>query len=123
MFSKALNGEGNFVMDKKNFHAVVDAIFSDFSDQIEDQVGDVLEVEHQGDQVHIQDEATGRSLLLSKQEPRLEIWAASSLSGAHHFFFDPVKKQWLSTRDPALDFFTFIEREVSELAQKNLTLN
>ncbi len=115
------NGE-DFIMDKKNFHAVADAIFSDFSDQIEEQVGDILSVEHQGDQVHIQDETSGRTLLLSKQEPRLEIWAASSLSGAHHFFFDAGKKQWLSTRDPALDFFTFIESEVSELAQKSLIL-
>lgn len=109
-------------MDTKTYHAMVDALFSDFSDQIEDQVGDVLEVEYQGGQLHLSSEKTGQTLLLSKQEPRLEIWAASSLTGAHHFCFDLQKKQWLSTRDSSLDFYTFIEREVSDLAKKTLTL-
>lgn len=82
-------------MDEKHYHAIADATLMHCFDQLDDAYDkselDDLEME-QG--VLTIKTMTGRSFVLSKHAPSMQLWFASPLSGGHHFRFNEAEQLW-----------------------------
>lgn len=108
-------------MDTKSYHKLVDTIFSKILEFIDTHVSSDVDVDKTSELLSITDDK-GREILISKQEYRHEIWLSSPFSGAYHFSFNSEKNQWLSTRDRLLELLSFLEKEISTLARKQINL-
>lgn len=69
----------------------------DIFEQIDDALGDVIDVDLEGGIVTIE-LASGAQYVINKQAPKCEIWMSSPLSGARHFLFDDQHNAWVDTR-------------------------
>jgi CyaY protein len=82
-------------MDEKRYHAIADATLMHCFDQLEDafEAGAIDELELQGGILTIRS-LTGRTYLLTKHAPSLQLWYASPNLGGLHFTFDEDTKRW-----------------------------
>jgi frataxin len=86
---------------------VLDSLF----EQIEDQLGDWLDVEMTGGilQIELPD---GGAYVVNKHGPNREIWLSSPKSGAWHFGSEDGEA-WLSTRAGAEDLVQLLSAELA----------
>lgn len=82
-------------MDDKHYHAIADATLMHFFDQLDDAYdkGSLDELELEGGVLMIKT-MTGRSFVLSKHAPSLQLWFASPISGGLHFRFNEAERFW-----------------------------
>lgn len=82
-------------MDEKRYHAVADATLMHCFDQLDDafEAGSIDELELQGGILTIQT-LSGRSFVLSKHAPSMQLWYASAVLGGLHFTFDEGSQCW-----------------------------
>ena len=73
------------MLDETRFHPLADAFLSALFEQIEaaDQ-GGVIDAEYQGGILTLELE-NGKTLVVSKHAPSLQIWLSSPISGGLHF--------------------------------------
>jgi CyaY protein len=83
-------------MDEKRYHAVADATLMHCFDQLDDafEAGSVDELELQGGILTIQP-LSGRTYIVSKHAPSMQLWYASPMLGGLHFTFDEGEKCWM----------------------------
>ena len=83
-------------MDEKRYHAIADATLAHCFDQLEEayDAGSIDELELQGGILTII-APSGRTYLLTKHAPSLQLWYASPLLGGLHFTFDETAQRWL----------------------------
>jgi iron donor protein CyaY len=83
-------------MDEKRYHAIADATLMHCYDQLEDafEAGAIDELELQGGILTIAT-VSGRTYLLTKHGPSLQLWYASPNLGGLHFTFDEGVQRWL----------------------------
>ena len=76
-------------MEEKRYHAVADATLMHCFDQLDDafEAGSIDELELQGGILTIQT-LSGRTYVVSKHAPSMQLWYASPVLGGLHFAFD-----------------------------------
>ncbi|MBX9726164.1 MAG: iron donor protein CyaY [Rickettsiales bacterium] len=82
-------------MDEKRYHAIADATLMHCFDQLEDafESGMIDELELESGILTIRS-ARGRTFLLNKHAPSLQLWYASPISGGLHFSFSESEQRW-----------------------------
>ena len=82
-------------MDEKRYHAIADATLVHCYDQLEDafEAGTLDELDLQGGILTIRAES-GRTYLVSKHAPSMQLWYASPILGGLHFTFDEGERRW-----------------------------
>lgn len=82
-------------MDERRYHAIADATLMHCFDQLEDafDAGAIDELEAQGGILTIR-AMSGRTYLITKHGPSMELWYASPLAGGLHFRFDEGEQCW-----------------------------
>lgn len=83
-------------MDEKRYHAIADATLMHCYDQLEDafETGTLDDLDLQGGILTITAQS-GRTYLVTKHGPSLQLWYASPLLGGLHFSFDEATQRWL----------------------------
>jgi frataxin len=84
-------------LDSKAFEVQAEKTLHDIFEQIDDALGDVMDVDIEAGILNIELE-NGSQYVINKQAPNLEIWLSSPLSGAKHFYFDEQQESWIDTR-------------------------
>mgnify|MGYP003386606638 CR=1 FL=1 len=82
-------------MDEKRYHAIADATLMHCFDQLEDafESGMIDELELESGILTIRS-ARGRTYLLTKHAPSLQLWYASPNLGGLHFSFNEEAQRW-----------------------------
>jgi iron donor protein CyaY len=82
-------------MDETRYHAIADATLMHCHDQLEEayDAGLLDELDLAGGILTIIT-ASGRTYLVTKHSPSLQVWYASPVTGGHHFRFDDAGQQW-----------------------------
>ena len=83
-------------MEEKRYHAVADATLMHCFDQLDDafEAGSIDELELQGGILTIQT-LSGRTYVVSKHAPSMQLWYASPVLGGLHFAFDEGEQCWM----------------------------
>jgi iron donor protein CyaY len=83
------------LMDEKRYHAIADATLIHCYDQLEDAFEDELldDLDVQGGILTIK-AISGRTYLLTKHAPSLQLWYASPILGGLHFSFNEGEQYW-----------------------------
>ncbi|MBC8269950.1 MAG: iron donor protein CyaY [Rhodospirillaceae bacterium] len=84
-------------LDSKTFETKAGKTLHDIFEQIDDALGDIMDVDFEAGIVNIELE-NGSQYVINKQAPNLEIWLSSPVSGAKHFYFDEQQDSWIDTR-------------------------
>ncbi|MBT4934037.1 MAG: iron donor protein CyaY [Rhodospirillaceae bacterium] len=84
-------------LDSKAFEIQAEKTLHDIFEQIDDALGDVMDVDLEAGILTIELE-NGSQYVINKQAPNQEIWLSSPLSGAKHFYFDEHQDTWIDTR-------------------------
>ena len=79
------------------YHRRADQTLLALQDAIDTAVGDLIDVEAQGDVVTL-DLPDGGQYVLNKSAPLQQIWLSSPRSGAWHFAWHDAVQGWVSTR-------------------------
>jgi len=81
--------------EENRFHALADATLMHIFDRLEDafERGDFEELELQEGILTIET-ASGKTFVLSKHSPSMQLWLASPVSGGHHFGYDETAATW-----------------------------
>lgn len=82
-------------MDEKHYHAIADATLMHCFDQLDDayEKGTLDELELESGVLTIKT-MTGRSFVLSKHGPSMQLWFASPISGGLHFRLNESERCW-----------------------------
>lgn len=85
-------------MDEKHYHTIADATLMHCFDQLDNAYdnGALEDLELEAGILTIT-ATTGRTFVLSKHAPSLQLWLASPLSGGLHFRFDEAERLWALT--------------------------
>lgn len=102
-------------MNETEFHSLADQWLSRAAEILE--AHEALDVEHQGSTLTII-VPSGKTLLVSKHAPSLQLWLASPLSGGLHFSHDAGKKQWTLADGRILE--EVLSRDLESLAQVHI---
>lgn len=99
-------------IDSQSFETLAENTLDDLMEQIDESLGDRMEVDLDGGILTIELE-NGGQYVINKQAPNKEIWVSSPISGAKHFTYNDGLKAWTDTRgeDKLYDFLS------SELSQ------
>ncbi len=84
-------------IDVKQFDALADEILSRLLDAIDDELGDVLDVDMENGMLTIDAPSAGQ-YIINKHGPNRQIWMSSPASGASHYEFDAGQQAWTDTR-------------------------
>lgn len=107
-------------LESKTFEIHSEKTLQDLMAQIDDALGDLMDVDLEGGILMIE-LAGGGQYVINKQAPNREIWMSSPLSGARHFYFDEQKNAWIDTRDGA-ELYVLLSAEMSQAAGKPFSL-
>lgn len=107
-------------MDLNAFQNIADQTLETLFDALDEQVGDVVEVDFDNDVLTLV-RVDGRQYIINKHAPNQEIWLSSPVSGAAHFSYDEASKRWASTRSNAT-LHVLLGAEMSTLTQKTVSL-
>src|SRR4030095_8508426 len=109
-----------FLMNQAEFERRATEILDSLFEQIEDQLGDWLDVEMTGGilQIELPD---GGTYIVNKHAPNREIWLSSPKSGAWHFGSDDGDA-WRSTRG-AEDLIVLLAGELAAASGRAISLN
>src|SRR3989338_1710357 len=58
--------------------------------------------------------------VVSRQTPARELWLSSAISGPWHYRYDHVSDDWICTREGQLKFWHRMERELSQVLEKEI---
>lgn len=83
------------MLSESHFHAIADATLLHLFDRLEDafERGDFEELDLNGGILTIET-MEGKTFIISKHAPSLQLWLASPLSGGHHFPYDETAGCW-----------------------------
>ena len=81
----------------EKFDVVADNTLNYLLDRIDEDLGDMMEVDLNGGILSIELE-DGSEYIVSKNAPNNEIWLSSPISGASHFCLDENQENWVNTR-------------------------
>ena len=107
-------------LDESAFEALADETLRRFMDQIDDALGDGLDVDLEGGILTIELD-TGDQYVINKHSPNRQVWMSSPVSGAFHFEFDG--KAWVSTRDPATVLTRLLANELATATGQAFSLD
>lgn len=85
-------------MTETAFTARADETLQDLMDRIDEDLGDILDVDMQNGILTLESE-DGRQFVINKHGPNKQIWMSSPVSGAAHFDYDPDSETWVASRD------------------------
>lgn len=83
--------------DETRFHHLADQTLDRLTSQIDEALGDDLDVDEQ-DKIVTIGLPSGGQYIVSKNAPVRQIWLSSPASGAWHFAWDEASSRWVSTR-------------------------
>lgn len=115
-----LSGDDPMSLDESAFEALADETLRRFMDQIDDALGDGLDVDLEGGILTIELD-TGDQYVINKHAPNRQVWMSSPVSGAFHFEFDG--KAWVSTRDPATVLTRLLADELAAATGQTFSLD
>jgi len=107
-------------IDSKAFEIHAEIVLHDLFEQIDDALGDVMDVDLEGGILTIE-LAGGGLYVINKQAPNMEIWVSSPLSGALHFKFDEQQKSWIDTRAGG-GLYDLLSREMAQASGQLFSL-
>ena len=84
-------------MDESAFETLADRMLADCLARIEATLADSVEVDFESGILTIELD-DGRKYVINKHVPNLQIWLSSPVSGAAHFAYEPLSREWRSTR-------------------------
>lgn len=103
-----------------NVKAIAQKTLDFLASCLEDLLDNRGEIEETAESVKIiLAEAT---LLLNFHAPSNQIWLSSPLSGAVHFSWNDQVTQWISTRPPYENLFSFLEKDLTHLCGFSINL-
>lgn len=108
-------------MDESTYHRIANEFLDTLADQLEDAIGDDVDVEIQGHILTL-DLPSGGQYVLNKQAPTRQLWLSSPASGAWHFIHDP-DKGWISTREPRVELTGLLVSELSAALKADIALD
>ena len=108
-------------MNQVDFERQAGQMLDSLFEQIEDQLGDWLEIDLEGGilKVELPD---GGTYIVNKHAPNREIWMSSPKSGAWHFAAADAG-QWRSTRPGAEDFLALLSGELAAASGRPVRLD
>ncbi|NQU59196.1 MAG: iron donor protein CyaY [Rhodospirillales bacterium] len=107
-------------IDSKAFEIHAEKVLHDLFEQIDDALGDVMDVDLEGGILTIE-LGGGGQYVINKQAPNMEIWMSSPLSGAKHFYFDEEKNVWMDTRAGG-ELFDLLSSEMAQASGQLFSL-
>jgi frataxin len=107
-------------VDSKTFEFHAEKALQDLMQQIDDALGDVMDVDLEGGILMIE-LADGGQYVINKQAPNREIWMSSPLSGARHFYFDAELNAWIDTRAGG-NLYDLLSAEMTQASGKSFSL-
>jgi frataxin len=107
-------------MNQVDFERQAGRILDTLFEQIEDQLGDWLEVDLEGGILKIE-LPDGGTYIVNRHAPNREIWLSSPKSGAWHFA--AAEARWRSTRPGAEDFLALLSAELAAASGRPVDLD
>jgi frataxin len=107
-------------LDSKAYEIQADKTLHDIFEQIDDALGDIMDVDLEAGILNIELE-NGGQYVINKQSQNLEIWQSSPLSGAKHFYFDEQKDVWSDTRGGET-LYELLSNEMTTISGTNFML-
>ncbi len=108
-------------MDENQFDGLAEATLNHLLDVIDDELGDVLEVDMENGMLTIEAE-TGGLYIINKHGPNRQIWMSSPLSGASHYDFDEASQSWVDSRGEER-LMTRLAGELSRMTGSSISLD
>ena len=103
-------------MDDSNFQMISTAMLESLTEQLEEHLGDDLEVEYTDGIVTItHDEG---EFVINAHLPTHQIWMSSPISGSTHFEFIQQSGRWRSIRPPHDYLRGLLASEISRMCDK-----
>ena len=109
-------------LDENSFEALADKTLADLLGAIEDQLGDVADVDMQGGVLTIELDAGGE-YVVNKHAPMRQVWVSSPVSGATHFAYDADGRRWVSTRHAATTLDALLAEELAAATGRPFSLD
>jgi frataxin len=106
--------------DDKAFETLAEKTLQDLLEQVDDALGDQIDVDLDGSILSIELESGGQ-YIINKQAPNREIWMSSPISGAKHFFYDEDVNAWIDTRGSE-NFYELLSAELSQASGRAFAL-
>jgi len=83
-------------LDDTRFEQLASDTLDRLMEAIDDQVGDVVDVEMQNGVLTLKLESGGE-YVINKHRPNRQVWMSSPKSGATRYDYDEVRETWVST--------------------------
>ena len=103
-----------------NFETHAENALQAVFEQVDNALGDQLEVDLDGGILSIE-LASGGQYIINKQVPNRELWMSSPVSGAKHFYFDEETENWVDTRSDGI-FFDILSDELTQISGQPFAL-
>ena len=101
-------------MDTSNFLLMSESMLESLADQIEESLGDDVEVEYQDSMLTITHEVEG-AFVIHPHATTHQVWMSSPLSGSTHFAFVQQSGRWRSIRPPHVYLRDKLAEELSRI--------
>lgn len=108
-------------IDDNLFGTLADETLNHLLDVIDDELGDVLEVDMENGMLTIE-AASGGQYIINKHAPNRQIWLSSPASGASHYDYDEGKNAWIDSRDGE-SLTVRLSSELSALTETSFSLD
>lgn len=104
-------------IDTNTYLAEIDKVWHTITDTIDENDIDV-DIFIDGSVFTI--EAADRSqVIINRQEPKHELWLASTV-GAYHFIFDEQSGEWVNTTDGKTVFWSYLDKALNAIGAPSL---
>ncbi len=103
------------MLEESRFHVLADEILERIAEKLEDEADEWCEAELQGGVLSVI-MADEQRYQINKHATMRQIWVSSPYSGAAHFMYDPVQKEWISTRQHEITLLGMLSSEMSARA-------
>jgi len=108
-------------MDASAFEELAAKTLESLFEAIDDAIGDDADVDFDNGILTVELE-DGRTYVVNKHAPNLQIWLSSPISGAAHYAFDEATGAWLSTRGEK-PLMEVLSTELSQIAGEPVSLS
>jgi len=107
--------------DDETFEARASGTLDALMERIEDQIGDVADVDLEGGVLTIELDDGGQ-YVINRHAPNRQIWVSSPQSGAGHFDFHAASARWRNSRDRR-DLHQLLADELGAATGRTLSLD
>ena len=108
-------------LDANQFDTLAGEMLDRMLDAIDDELGDVLDVDMENGMLTIET-ASGGQYIINKHGPNREIWLSSPASGASHYGYDAERRALIDTRSGE-NLTTKVADELSHLTDVAFSLD